>query len=151
MNGTVVVRPADSVEERRAVRRIRHRVFVVEQGIPAALDADGRDDDAYHLLACADGRPVATGRLIVTGDRRGALGRIAVLPDWRGAGLGRSIVAGLEDEARRRGLDAVTLEPHARLEGFYRELGYATVPGRSRAGRHELITMQKRLRGRVAD
>jgi len=41
---------------------VRTAVFVEEQGVPAAREIDGRDKEASHLLAVADG-PVGTLRI----------------------------------------------------------------------------------------
>ena len=139
-------RVAQSAQEVEQALQIRRRVFVEEQRIPADLDEDGFDETAVHVLGFAAGKPIATGRLVLSGDGRGRLARIAILPDHRGGGLGRQIVIFLERVARDKGLREVSLEPHRHLEAFYGKLGYRTVPGSSsKAGSHELITMSKVL------
>ncbi len=145
MSDRIELRIVSRTEELAAALEIRRRVFVEEQRIPAELDRDGRDDGAVHVLALDGDRPAATGRLVLTPSGEGVLARIAVLPDYRGGGLGRRIVEALEAEARRRGLAALSLEPHRYLERFYSELGYETVEGTSIVGEHELIHMAKRL------
>jgi predicted GNAT family N-acyltransferase len=132
-------------EELAAAMAIRRRVFVEEQGIPADLDEDGLDSSAVHVLVCDGKQPVATGRLVIDTRNEGVLARIAVLPSHRGGGLGRRVVRELESLARRRGLTALSLQPHRYLERFYADLGYETVAGTSIVGGHELITMRKSL------
>jgi predicted GNAT family N-acyltransferase len=124
---------------------LRNEIFVQEQGIPAELDDDGLDDRAEHVLVLIDGRPVATGRLVVGKDGAGVLARIAVRSEIRGQGLGKLVVRELERIARERGARTLTLHPHSYLERFYSDLGYATIPGTDSVGGHELITMSKRL------
>ena len=127
-------------------RAIREQVFTIEQGIPAALVHDGLDASALHVLALHDGAPAATGRLTIAPNGEGVLARIAVLPAYRGQGLGKRIVQHLEALARREGLVTVSLKPHHHLETFYARLGYETVPGSfTTAGPHPLITMTKPL------
>ena len=136
-------RTPDALAQARA---IRDQVFAVEQGIPAELVHDGLDASALHVLALHDGAPAATGRLTISADRKGVLARIAVLPAYRGQGLGKRVVQHLEALARRESLVAVSLKPHHYLETFYANLGYETVPGSfTTAGSHPLITMTKRL------
>ncbi|MFB3132027.1 MAG: GNAT family N-acetyltransferase, partial [Rhodothermales bacterium] len=107
---------------------------------------DGLDAAAIHVLALYDEAPAATGRLTMTSDREGVLARIAVLPDYRGKGLGKHVVQHLEALARREGLATVSLKPHHYLEDFYQKMGYTTVPGSfSTAGPHPLLTMTKPL------
>ena len=143
---TVIV--ASTPDEVAAARSIRRRVFVQEQSIPGELDDDGLDEGAVHVVAFEGTEPIATGRLVIEKDG-GVLARIAVLPGWRGRGLGAEVVRKLEAAARERGVTELSLHPHAHLERFYAELGYETVPGRTTAGEHELITMRKRLEGKV--
>ena len=76
----------------------------------------------------------------------GIISRVAVLPDYRGFGLGGQLVDALEEIARQRGLTEVTLEPHAHLEPFYSRLGFERISGTSVVGNHELITMRKVIR-----
>lgn len=113
-----------------AVHAIRHEVFVVEQDVPAALEWDGKDDRAVHVLADGAG----TGRLLLGADAAkknggdpdtAVLGRLAVLKAARGNGTGARLVRALEDEARRLGLHGVYLEAQVHAIAFYERLGYA--------------------------
>ena len=137
---------ATKPSEIEACRTLRRQIFVEEQGIPEALDADGLDGAAVHVLVRDGEQPVATGRLVIEPTRaQGVLARIAVIPSHRGCGLGPRIVRRLEIVALERGARSVSLEPHRHLEEFYRRLGYHIVEGVSTVGRHELITMAKAL------
>lgn len=122
---------------------IRERVFVEEQGIPLFEDRDGNDERSVHVLACVGELPVGTGRLLPRPDGLGHLARIAVLPDFRGRGLGGRIVRTLESCARKAGLRGVYLEAHEHLAPFYRRLGYHRTPGTRRVGTHRLVNMTK--------
>ena len=143
--GHLEIRQEASEQDRRAALRIRAVVFVEEQRIPRALDEDGKDDRSVHVLAFRDGQAVATARLSVEGDGTGVISRVAVLPAYRGSGLGGRLVSALEVLAREQQLTAVTLEPHEHLEAFYGRLGFERVAGTHVAGEHKLITMRKRL------
>jgi ribosomal protein S18 acetylase RimI-like enzyme len=53
---------------------------------------------------------------------------LAVLPEWRGRGIGRSLLAAAEDRARRCGCCKLTLEvqdDNARALGLYRSFGFS--------------------------
>jgi predicted GNAT family N-acyltransferase len=111
------------------VHAIRHEVFVVEQGVPADLEWDGKDGRAVHVLAEGGG----TGRLLLGADAAAknggdpdlaVLGRLAVLKERRGTGLGALLVRALEGEAARLGLAGVYLEAQVHAIGFYEKLGY---------------------------
>ncbi len=124
---------------------IRRDVFVVEQGIPEALDQDGLDPQAVHLLAWQDDAPVATGRLLLPESGPAIASRIAVLPGHRDQGLGTRIIESLEQLARSHGAKQMVLHPHAHLERFYQRLGYHKTGDASPAGPHPLIVMEKSL------
>src|SRR5690606_17777518 len=64
---------------------IRRTVFVGEQGVSEEEEWDGLDPACDHIVLYADGRPVATGRIVW--GRPVLLGRIAVLRECRGTGL----------------------------------------------------------------
>lgn len=102
---------------------VRMQVFVEEQGVPADMELDELDETADHFLARLDGQPVGAGRLIVR-DEVGVLGRLAVLPQTRGTGLGVALVRAIEERVRARGLPALELHAQTQAEGFYERLGY---------------------------
>ena len=86
---------ASGVDDLRAVRE---PVFVQEQQVPLALEWDELDPLCVHVIARDDsGRPIGTGRL--TPERK--VGRMAVLPDWRGHGVGDALLLALIGEAER--------------------------------------------------
>jgi predicted GNAT family N-acyltransferase/RimJ/RimL family protein N-acetyltransferase len=116
--------PRDETE-RRAAATVRHEVFVVGQGVPAELEADGLDAAADHVVARLDGRVVATGRLFDgTGPGEAKVQRMAVLPDARGRGVGLAVLRALEARARERGAGAVVLSAQLTARGFYERAGY---------------------------
>jgi len=117
----ITVRVADWQADRTEIRRVRHAVFVAEQGIPAALEWDGLDPGCRHVLACsAAGKVIATGRL----SPDGRIGRMAVLPTWRRLGVGRAVLARLLQLAACQGLPRVYLHAQLAAAGFYRREGF---------------------------
>ena len=60
----LVVKLAETEEERRAAFALRLQVFVREQGVPPEEELDAEDERATHALALVGGRPVGTGRLV---------------------------------------------------------------------------------------
>lgn len=116
---TVVV--GDWARLEPALRSVREAVFIVEQGIPAALEWDADDATSRHALACIDGAPVACGRLLPDGH----IGRMAVLSAWRGQGVGRAILEALIDSAQQRGLPLLQLHAQIHATGFYERAGFA--------------------------
>jgi len=85
---------------------LRRRVFIEEQGVSEVEEFDGLDDAAVHLLAWQDEVPVGTARLFMKGET-GKIGRVCVLPEARGTGLGAALI--------RAALDAFLHMPPARV------------------------------------
>ncbi|WP_457653696.1 GNAT family N-acetyltransferase [Rhodocaloribacter sp.] len=140
---SVRLRELETEADMRRALTIREAVFVEEQGIPRVSDRDGRDEEALHVLVFVGETPAGTGRMTARADRVGHIARIAVLPEFRGRGLGRLIVEALERRARREGMSGVYLEAHEELTPFYQKLGYQTVPATKWVGSHRLVAMTK--------
>lgn len=104
------------------IQRIRELVFIEEQGVPLVLEFDGLDEAALQLLVMVDGQYVGTGRMLDDGH----IGRIAILADFRGLGLGAKMVQALVDEAARLGYPRVYLGAQTQALGFYAKLGFTT-------------------------
>jgi predicted GNAT family N-acyltransferase len=105
-------------------RALRRTVFIEEQGVPEADEVDDLDDQAIHLLACDDGRPVGSARLLVLGDT-GKIGRVCVLREARGTGLGAALMQAAVAEFRTLpGVMRVKLGAQSHALGFYERLGF---------------------------
>ncbi|MBE2277979.1 MAG: GNAT family N-acetyltransferase [Rhodobacteraceae bacterium] len=103
---------------------LRRQVFIEEQGVSLEEDVDGLDPSATHLLAMVDGRPVGTARLLELGDT-GKIGRVCVLPEARGAGLGAALIRAAVEEFRHRpGIARVKLGAQVHALEFYEKLGF---------------------------
>lgn len=111
----------DYPTQREALHRVRQRVFVEEQQVPAALEIDALDPLSAHVLARgSDGEPIGAGRL--TPD--GRIGRMAVLADWRGRGVGEALLRALIDAARSRHWREVSLHAQLPARVFYTRQGF---------------------------
>ncbi len=121
------VEPVDYDSALPDLRRVREAVFVQEQSVPAELEWDELDPQCRHVLARdGEGQPIGTGRL--TPDHR--IGRMAVLADWRGRGVGDALLLALIDEARRLGWREVSLHAQVAAIGFYTRHGFLPVEAR---------------------
>ena len=137
----IIVREASWDADADACRRIRHDVFVVGQNVPVELEQDGRDGECLHALALEDGRPVGTARMFPDGH----IGRVAVLDDRQGRGLGRRLMMVLEEAAARRGLEATWLNSQLSAAGFYERLGYRAEGSTFFEAGIEHVRMMRRL------
>ncbi len=111
---------AKFLTDQALIMKVRNAVFVEEQGVPAELELDDKDELCSHALILNDGDPIATGRI----ESDGHIGRIAVLKTFRQKGLGRRVVQQLEQTAMDLGLKRVYLGAQLTAIGFYEKLGY---------------------------
>ena len=103
------------------LRMVRETVFMREQGVSPELEWDGLDGASRHALAVnAEGNAIGCGRL--TPDAH--IGRMAVLREWRGRGVGSALLQALLDEARRQGWREVELNAQVQALPFYRRFGF---------------------------
>ncbi len=118
-------------------RAVRLAVFVAEQGIPESEEWDADDATAIHAVALGeDGEPLATGRLILSGDPdvphetgpgHARIGRMAVLRSARGQGLGREVLNALIAQARQRGIHHIGLHAQVAAMPLYAQAGFKAV------------------------
>lgn len=112
-----------------AVFAAREAVFVVEQAC-AYQELDGLDWQASHLIAWAGAEVAGYLRVLGPGTKFDApsFGRVFTAPAFRGAGLGRGLVAkALEHIAEVYPGHAVRISAQVYLERFYRSCGFEAV------------------------
>lgn len=97
---------------------------MVEQGVSFEEEFDDLDAGAIHLLACVDGVPVGTTRLLVDGPV-GKIGRVCVAKPARGTGLGHKLIAASIDRLLQLGnLKELKLGAQFHAIGFYEQHGF---------------------------
>lgn len=103
------------------LRAVREAVFIREQGIPAELEWDGLDQDCRHaLVLSSQGEAIGCGRMLADGH----IGRIAVLPAWRGQKVGTAIMEALLDYARAHDYPQVDVDAQTYAVPFYRRFEF---------------------------
>ena len=121
---SLTIEVTDDIATCRALRRI---VFIEEQGVSEAAEVDDLDDQAIHLLATLDGVPFGSARLLPMG-KVGKVGRVCVLAQARGMGLGAALMRAAVDHYRTLpGIETVKLGAQTHALGFYERLGFEAV------------------------
>ena len=120
------VRRVVSEKELKRAFSIRIRVFVREQGVPAAIELDEDDRRATHLLASVGGKPVGTARLVITG-AKAKIGRMAVLKSYRRKGVGKALLKTAVELARKRRAKLIYLHAQVSVVGFYEKMRFHPV------------------------
>lgn len=116
---TIAIVPWETTSE--DLLSVRQIVFVNEQGVPAEEERDEHDASSIHFLARDASRdPIGTARLLDSG----RIGRVAVLREWRGRGLGRALMHAVVAETRQRGMVRPHLHAQVQTISFYESLGF---------------------------
>jgi predicted GNAT family N-acyltransferase len=118
---TIVISETKDLE---ACMALRFEVFVGEQAVPVEEERDALDAVATHLLATIDGTPMGTARIVWIDDTA-KIGRVCVLKDARGTGLGKKLIeAAVEVAAGCEGISKAKLGSQVQAIGFYEKLGF---------------------------
>ena len=118
---TYTIRSANWQDDGHFLRIIRETVFVKEQQVPVELEWDEFDNDCLHLLAIdTSGRPIGTARLLSDGH----IGRMAVLKEWRGKGVGSAMLSRLLAETDDRHIRQAVLNAQIVAADFYKKFGF---------------------------
>lgn len=114
-----------SPQDFRDALNIRETVFVKEQGF--ANEFDETDKTCDHLILYDGEKAVGCARIFPDGEAGWHIGRVAVLPEYRGKGLGARLVCEAEKRVLELGGKMLCLSAQMQAEGFYKKLGYRTV------------------------
>ena len=122
-----IIRIADwhNPEDQKALRMIRQRVFIEEQGVPVELEWDEFDASSIHFLASIDNKPVATARLKPDGQ----IGRMAVLSPYRHQGVGSALLEFVIQLAKNENRKALHCHAQTSALDFYQRHGFNTYGG----------------------
>lgn len=107
------------------IKPIRKAVFIDEQHVPVELEWDGLDAECTQLLAFVGDNAVGTARMTPGGK----IGRMAVLSEWRGRGVGSQLLTRLVNVARAAQLPKVILDAQIEAIPFYSRFGFEVTSG----------------------
>ncbi len=123
---------------------IRITVFVKEQGF--VDEEDALDTLATHLVAYENDKPIATCRFFKEqGGEDFILGRLCVLKEKRGAGVGARLLSEAEKGAKALGAKCLKLHSQYHARAFYEKCGYKQVGEIELEQGKEHIWMKKEL------
>lgn len=103
-------------------------------------------DGTRYIVLLDDGYPVGTLRFYELDAETVMVGRVVVLPEYRGTGLGRRLLREAEAWIRELGYKTVEIESRTVAVAFYEKLGYSVVDGHvGMSGVFACIRMRKQL------
>ena len=111
--------------ERAGAYYVRIQAMMRKHQIPLDAEIDSHDGaDCNYVLALDDIYPVATCRWFGIDGESAEVGRVVVLPEYRGQHLGRSVVAEAEKWMREKGFEKAVISSRVGVEDFYKKMGY---------------------------
>lgn len=105
------------------LKKIREKVFIEEQRVSPQLEWDGLDEEAIHFLAYNDDVPIACARALVI-ENHMQLGRMAVLKEYRGEGIGSNLIEKVVITAKLNQLSAIDISAQCHAIDFYKKYGF---------------------------
>jgi predicted GNAT family N-acyltransferase len=118
------IRPIRNRYEYLDALRVRVAVFVEEQRGPLDEEPDAWDDSAHHFVVLVQGRIVGTARLYQPERGTGKIGRVALLPEYRGRRWGVRLLEELLASARGLGFREVILDAQVAALPLYQRFGF---------------------------
>lgn len=102
------------------LRALRRRVFIEEQQVPEELEWEEEDHTALHFLTFSGATPIATARLLPSGQ----IGRMAVIPEYRGKGVGRALLLAVLASSKALSHPTPFLHAQTHALDFYSASGF---------------------------
>lgn len=126
--------------------KIRHQVFVNEQGVPLEIEIDKDEAYAIHFVLYTDeNEPAATVRLLPLKNGLVKVQRMAVLAKYRGLHYGEHVLEAAEDFARKQHFSELVLGGQLTAVPFYQKLGYETYGPEFREAGIQHLHMRKKV------
>ena len=105
------------------LKNIREKVFIQEQKVTPQLEWYGMDEKAIHFLVFNDKAAIGCARAIVIKDHM-QLGRMAVLKEYRGQGIGSALIEKAMTTAKLNQLSAIYISAQCHAIDFYKKFGF---------------------------
>ncbi|MDM3872608.1 GNAT family N-acetyltransferase [Porticoccus sp. W117] len=118
---SLTIKPATWQQDQQLLMSVRQPVFVEEQQVPVDIEIDDKEPLSAHWLAYgADGQAIGTARL----EPSGKVGRMAVLSQHRGTGVGSALLRRIILDASSEGHTRLHLHAQCHALAFYKQFGF---------------------------
>jgi predicted GNAT family N-acyltransferase len=102
---------------------IREKVFIEEQKVTSQLEWDGMDENAMHFLVFKDEEAIGCARAVVIKNYM-QLGRMAVLKEYRGQGIGSALLEKAIVTAKLNQISSIHISAQCYAIDFYLKFGF---------------------------
>jgi len=111
------------IDSHTQLKNIREKVFIQEQKVTPELEWDGMDEKAIHFLVFKDEEAIGCARAIVIKSQM-QLGRMAVLKEYRGQGVGSTLIENAIVTAKLKQLSGIHISAQCNAINFYVKFGF---------------------------
>ena len=116
----------ETLAQRAGAYYVRIQGMAKQHGITLRREFDEYDTpDTKYIVLTDDDFPVATCRFYPLDAHSAMIGRVVVLPEYRGTGLGKQVMTEAEQWLRELGFAEAVIESRDVAVGFYEKIGYA--------------------------
>jgi N-acetylglutamate synthase-like GNAT family acetyltransferase len=94
---------------------------------PLGSEVLADEDQAIHAIAVEDNEVLGVARMHESAEKQGQVRCVATATAAQGKGIGKAIMAYLEDQAKTKGWTEIILEARENAVPFYKAIGYQIV------------------------
>jgi predicted GNAT family N-acyltransferase len=113
--------------EWKAYYGLRFQVLREPWNQPLGSEVLADEDQAIHVIAFAGEEVLGVARMHESAVQQGQVRCVAIATAAQGKGIGKAIMAYLEDQAKAKGWTEIVLEARENAVPFYQAIGYSIV------------------------
>jgi N-acetylglutamate synthase-like GNAT family acetyltransferase len=113
--------------EWKAYYALRFNVLREPWNQPLGSEVLADEDQAIHAIAVENGEVLGVARMHETAEKQGQVRCVAIATAAQGKGIGKAIMAYLEDQAKTKGWTEIVLEARENAVPFYQAIGYCII------------------------
>lgn len=118
----------DKEWQRAGAYSVRIQGMNRQHHIPLREEFDEHDGNGTRYIVLLDsGYPVATCRFYELNQNRVMIGRVVVLPEYRGKGIGLQVIREAEQWIKELGYEEIEIESRLEAVAFYKKLDFIEV------------------------
>lgn len=116
---------AEETWQKAGAYYVRIQAMAKKYNITLREEFDEKDSEGTRYIVLLDDEfPVATSRFYDLGDGKAMIGRVVVLPEYRGQNLGKRVVEEAEKWLKELGYQIAVVESRLEAIDFYKKHGY---------------------------
>lgn len=111
----------------KAYYALRFNVLREPWNQPLGSEVLADEDQAIHAIAVEGTEVVGVARMHESAEKQGQVRCVAIATEAQGKGIGKAMMAYLEEKAKQKGWTEIVLEARENAVPFYEAIGYTIV------------------------